>query len=176
MTEAPSDAARALREHSAFEETADGYVCTTTPFDATVDPLPADAEGRDAQFRVVVELPTLDAVVADETVADVVADGWFETLELRLADAYDVAEVDPVADLEIDRGVETIVVQFHFIAWDADRGAESAKAIVNYVEGTYLQGVIPGYEYDEPVAGLLARASEQASSENGGATRGGTPL
>jgi len=46
--------------------------------------------------------------------------------------------------------------------------------VIDYVEGTYVQGVIPGYEYGEPVAGLLDRAQQNADSDD--ATRGGTPL
>lgn len=172
----PETARRALERHGAFELGEEGYDCTTTPFDATVTAAHVDAEGRDAEFVVRVSLPSLDAAVEGERVADVVAEGWFETLELRLEDAYDVAEVDSTAELTIDRRGDRIVACFRFVAWDADAGVANAKAIVDYVEGTYVQGVIPGYEYGEPVAGLLSRASEQASSDDAGARRGGTPL
>jgi len=174
--EEPDAAARSLADHRAFERSEDGHAVTTTPFEATVTATPAEAEGRDAAFEVVVEVPTLDAAVAEAVVADVVEDGWFETLALRLEDAYGVAEVDALADPEIERTGDRVLARFEFVAWNADAGVADAKAIVDYVEGTYVQGIVPGYEYAEPVASLVSRATHQADGEDGGARRGGTPL
>ncbi|HMB50132.1 MAG TPA: DUF5813 family protein [Natronoarchaeum rubrum] len=174
MTDDVSDAARrALERHGAFEADADEYRCTTTPFDAvaTLSPAPGD---RDATFEVEVRVPTLDAVVESETVAEVVEDGWFDTLERRLDDAYDVVKSSDRLDPEIERFDDEVVARFGVQAWTADQGADDAKALIDYVEGTYVQGVIPGYEYGEPVAGLLNRAQQNADSE--GTNRGGTPL
>ena len=33
--------------------------------------------------------------------------------------------------------------------------------MIDFVEGTYVQGVIPGYEYTEPVSDLLSAARQQ---------------
>ena len=49
------------------------------------------------------------------------------------------------------------------------RAVEDAAALVEYVEGTYVQGVIPGYEYGDPVAGLLDRARGAAEGRSEGA-------
>jgi hypothetical protein len=168
-------AERALERHAALERSDDGHEVTTTPFEATVRSEPARPDGRDARLDVELSMPSLDAAVADD-VAAVVEEGWFETLELRLEDAYDVVEVDPLEDPEIELSGSTVEVSFSFLAWNAGSGVDDAKAIVDFVEGTYVQGVIPGYEYEDPVAGLLDRATQQAGGEDGGAERGGTPL
>ncbi|MFB6305150.1 MAG: DUF5813 family protein, partial [Haloferacaceae archaeon] len=34
------------------------------------------------------------------------------------------------------------------------------------VEGTYVQGIIPGYEYTEPVASVLSEARRAAGAED----------
>jgi hypothetical protein len=176
MSDESTDPGRpALENHAALERSENGHEVTTTPFDATVRSAPADAEGRDARFDVDVSMPSLDAAVADD-VAAVVEDGWFETLALRLEDAYDVVEVDPVQDPEIELEGSTVEASFAFLAWNASNGVDDAKAIVDFVEGTYVQGVIPGYEYEDPVAELLGRATQQAGGEDDGAERGGTPL
>jgi hypothetical protein len=39
-----------------------------------------------------------------------------------------------------------------------DQAVSDAKAVVDFVEATWIQGLIPGYEYDEPAASLLNRA------------------
>ncbi|AGN00206.1 hypothetical protein L593_01265 [Salinarchaeum sp. Harcht-Bsk1] len=177
MNDESNDAAgRAFDANPAFERSADGYAVTTTPFEATVRAESIDHEGRDARFHVEVTMPSLDAAVADERVGDVVQDGWFETLALRLEDAYDVAEVDAASDPEIALRDSTVEARFSFLAWNADTGVADAKAIVDFAEGTYVQGVVPGYQYDDPVAGLIDRATQQAGSEDSGAKRGGTPL
>jgi hypothetical protein len=115
---------RAFRLHDGFERDDDTYVVTTTPFDGRVslsDPI-----------EVTVRMPTLSAVVSDDSVADVVETGWFETLELRLEDAHTVVSADEA----------------------------TPPTIVDFAEGTWMQGLIPGYDYDEPAAGMLNRAHQ----------------
>jgi len=41
------------------------------------------------------------------------------------------------------------------------RGVDDAGALIDFVEGTYVQGVIPGYEYTAPVSDLLSAARQQ---------------
>jgi len=53
-----------------------------------------------------------------------------------------------------------VVVEFAFTDINERRGVDDAAALVNYVEGTYVQGLIPGYEYVDPVAGLVDRARQ----------------
>lgn len=169
--ELPDPARRALERHGAFEAGKEGYTCTTTPFDAVVTASEAVGE-HDTTVEIEVRVPTLDAVVVGETVGPAVEDGWFETLELRLEDAYHAADASDTEEPVIERDRETITATYAVHAWNAGRGIDAAKAVIDYVEGTYVQGIIPGYNYDEPVAGLLNRAQQNADSE-GGAGEGG---
>lgn len=151
-----SEAEQALAEHSAFEETPDGYSVTTTPFQAQVR-LADAADG--VYYQITVRTPTLDAAVASEDVADVVEDGWFETLQRRLADVGGAVRVSPdTPTAEIDRTTDEVVVESGFRTTNPSRGASDAKALVHYVEGTFVEGIIPGYTYRDPVASLRERA------------------
>lgn len=179
MTEAglADELRRALERHDAFEPADEAtYESTTTPLTAHVTGRSEDDEAWNVRITVLVDLPTLDAVT-EETVADVVEDGWFETLSLRLEDAYDAPDVDPVAEPAVERDDDRVEATFRFRARSADHGVEDAKAIVDFVEGTYVQGVIPGYTYQDPIAGLLSQARARGGDDgDGGAERGGTPL
>ena len=165
MTDRLAAAERALASRGGVEREGDGFVATTTPFDATVRLEPVDGAVR---YVVEVVLPTLDAVVADETVARVVRDGWFETLERRLEDLDGAlrASADPPT-VERDEAAGTVTVRAAFDSARPDRGAADVVALVGYVEGTYLEGVIPGYAYREPVAGLIERARERSGAPAG---------
>ena len=162
MADRLETAERALATRGGFERRDGAFAATSTPFDATVDL--ADAEGA-VRYELEMALPTLDRVVADETVAPVVEDGWFETFERRLEDVGGAlrAEPDAVA-VERDERDRTVTVTAAFEATRPDHGAEDAAALVGYVEGTYLEGVIPGYTYREPVAGLLERARDRSGA------------
>jgi len=164
----PEAVGSAAAGRSAFEQAGDGYRVTTTVFEARVT---ATAVGEWATaFAVTVEVPTLDCAV-DGDVGPAVAEGWLDTLERRLADAPSAtrARVDvETFDVESDGDVVTVVYGFEF--GDAGRGLDVAKTFVEYVEGTYVEGVVPGYDYEPPVADLLAEASQ------GDGERGGTPL
>ncbi|TMT85679.1 hypothetical protein E2L06_03350 [Haloterrigena sp. H1] len=176
MTDLPAPVDRALDSHDAFDRTDDGYDLTTTVFETTVTA--EDAEGkRDGRFRVTVALPTLDAAVADETVADVVEDGWFETLERRLQDVFGVAHTNTYDEPTLERDAGEVRVHLEYTAWDASEGVEDAKALIEFVEGTYAQGIIPGYDYRGPAATLLENAQQrgqQAADEEG--SSGGMPM
>lgn len=128
MTAFPDPVARELEAHDAFEPADnDTYRLTTTVFEATV--IASDAEGkRDGEFTVTVSLPTLDAAVANEAVASVVEDGWFETLERRLEDVFSVAHTGTHDDPIVERDTESVTVTLEYLAWDAAEGVEDAKA------------------------------------------------
>ncbi|WP_205427157.1 DUF5813 family protein [Halorussus sp. MSC15.2] len=165
---------RAFRQHPHFERTGDGEFGTPEkPFENVVTV--ADADEGSHRYEVVARTPMLDAVVEGETVADVVEDGWFETLELRLEDAHTVANAD-AAPPEIEREGDEVVATVEFESADPEQAAEDALAIAEFVEGTWVQGIIPGYEYREPAAGLRERA-QQNYNENGveGADGAGGP-
>lgn len=144
----------ALADHKAFERDEEAFVVRTTAVDGRVR-----VEERDAGVVLAVRasVPTIDAVVADETVAPVVQEGWFETFERRLEDVGGVtrgAPEPPTATLEESE----VVVETDLVADQPQRAVDDAKAIVEYVEGTFVEGLIPGYSYREPAAGLLSRA------------------
>lgn len=160
---------RELESHDAFGRTDDGYELRTTVFDTIVTA--DEAEGkRDGRFLVTVSVPTLDAVVVDESVADVVEDGWVETFERRLGDLFGLAHTDTHEDPVLERDDREVDVILEYVAWDAGDGVEDAKTLIEYVEGTYAQGIIPGYEYRGPAAELLDSAQQRgrrAADEEG---------
>ncbi|QLG50392.1 DUF5813 family protein [Natrinema halophilum] len=170
MTDLPGPIERELESHGAFTRTGGDYDLTTTVFETTVTA--DDAEGkRDGRFSVTVVLPSLDAAVADEIVAGVVEDGWFETLERRLQDVFGVAQTSTHAEPAVERDDDEVRVRLEYTAWDAAEGVEDAKALIEFVEGTYAQGIIPGYEYRGPAATLLENAQNrgrQATDDDDG--------
>ncbi|WP_227374612.1 DUF5813 family protein [Haladaptatus halobius] len=144
---------RAFSLHDGFEGDGSGiYVATTTPFEGI-------ARTDDERVEVTVRAPMLSTVVEDETVADVVETGWFETLELRLEDAHTVVSADEATPPDIERVGDKVVLSLSFSGYP-DKAADNAMAVVDYVEGTWIQGIVPGYEYGEPAAELLTRARE----------------
>ena len=159
--DALSRAGRAFRAHGSFEQRdEDAFESVTTPFDAAVSVAAGD-DGR-VRLAVSVTVPMLDAVTADD-VAPVVEDGWYETFELRVTDVGGVATADEV-ETSVTRQGDEATVEMVYEDVDARRGADDANALVSFVEGTYVQGVIPGYEYTDPVASLVSRAQDAAGS------------
>jgi len=154
--EARERAETTLEEHGAFEREGDGFSTTSAAVDARVR---AEADGADVVYRVTVRVPTIDAVVAGETVAPVVREGWYETFERRLEDVGGVTRDEPTAPtVELDESADEVVVETEIEAGHPELAAGDIKAIVDYVEGTFVEGLIPGYTYREPAAGLLERA------------------
>jgi hypothetical protein len=154
---------RAFQDHDAFEEDRPGYDMKTTAFEATAT---AEASDGEWDFSVTVRVPTLSAVTVEE-VGPAVAKGWLETFELRLEDAYDVARTTDTDAPKVSTNDGTVRAVFGFWSSDPHRGVEDAAAVVEYVEGTYVQGVVPGYDYRDPVAGLLSRARETGQGGSG---------
>jgi hypothetical protein len=169
--ELPDAVEQALDHHDAYDRAEDGsYRLTTTVFDGRVTA--EDAEEWRTAYTVIVRAPTLHAATADE-VGDAVADGWFETLELRLEDAPKATRADVELDeFSVERDGEDVVTTYEFTLGSADRAADVAKAFVEYVEGTYVEGIVPGYSYEGKVADLVS----DASSGGGDGEVGGTPL
>jgi hypothetical protein len=112
------------------------------------------------------------STVANDQVGPAVEEGWFETYERRLEDAAGAVRESVDVDDEVFESDGDAVAVFEFEWADADRAAEIAKALVEYAEGTYVEGVVPGYEYGDPVASMLS----QATQGEGDGSRGGTPL
>jgi hypothetical protein len=158
MSEVPGRVRRAFADHSGFEEAGiDEYVSTATPFDAVVAVDTAE-DGR-VQFTVEIRVPTLSAVV-DGDVASVVEEGWTETFELRVEDVGGVTKVDHGLDPTIRHLDDELVVTVEYTDINERRGVDDAAALVTFVEGTYVQGVIPGYDYTDPVASLVSSAKD----------------
>ena len=161
---------RAFRQHPSFEKRDEAeFETTSTPFENTTfaDENPA--------YGVEVRAPMLDAVVDGEEVADVVETGWFETLELRLGDAHTVTRSDEATPPEIDREGDEVVVSVEFEQSDPEAAPEDALAIVEYVEGTWVQGIIPGYEYREPASQLVEQATQNYDEGEQSDGSGGPP-
>lgn len=164
MSDASDRARRAFRDHGSFEQVDETtYESTTTAFDGRVEVSPAE-DGR-LRFDVTVRVPMLDAVTADE-VAPIVEEGWYETFELRVKDIYGVTRKEHELEPEVaERGREA-VVEASFEDINERRGVDDAGAVINYVEGTYVQGIIPGYDYVEPVTNILSQAQRNAGGSD----------
>lgn len=167
MRELPTEVRRAFDEHPSFEPAPEPglFRSTTTPFDALVD---AFADGETAVLEVVVRVPMLDEVTV-ERVADVVEDGWYDTFELRVVDVGGVTKAErdasPSVRRSVDDGTRVAVVEATVEDENPRRGVDDAKAIIDFVEGTYVQGVIPGYDYEEPVVDLISQAHATGGSD-----------
>lgn len=167
MSELPGRVRRAFGDHGSFEQTDDGtFESVTTPFEGVVDADTA-ADGEIA-FDVTVRVPMLDEVV-DGEVAAVVEEGWFETFSLRAVDVSGVTsterDLSPAVSEAVHDGTRVAVVEAGFTDINERRGVDDAGALIDFVEGTYVQGIIPGYDYTDPVAGLIDRARQTAGSD-----------
>lgn len=163
MSELPGRVRRAFRDHDAFEQAGDRrFRATSTLFDADVV-AEADDDGR-VTFAVTVRVPMLDAVTEDE-VADVVEEGWYETFRLRVTDVGAVTERDRELSPTVNDAGDEAVVAASLSDIDERRGVNDAAALIDFVEGTFVQGVIPGYDYTDPVASILAEARQAGGSD-----------
>ena len=143
-----------------------GYTVTTTTFDGSVE---VGAEGGTIVLSVTASVPMLDAATED-AVASVVEEGWFDTIELRIEDV-DGALRGGDAEVSVRQAGDEAIVEVELRDLDATRAVADAVAVAEYVEGTYVEGIIPGYEYADPVAQLIQQAADAA-----GGSKGGTPL
>lgn len=114
------------------------------------------------EIVLVQEVPMLDATVVGETVAPVVEDGWFYTFERRVGDVTNVTKVD-LGEPSIDREGEKVHIEVRLQA--GDEGPEAVIAAASYIEGTWVEGIIPGYVYDETVQSIRIRARQNAQDQ-----------
>lgn len=164
MSELPGRVGRAFRDHAAFEEVETGrYESVTTPFEGVVNVDVVD-DGR-LQFHVTVRVPLLDEVTEDH-VADVVEDGWYETFALRVEDIGGVTAAGHDLEPTVERTGRQAVITVSFADINERRGADDAGAVIDYVEGTFVQGIIPGYEYTDPVTSLIDTARQSGGSKS----------
>ncbi len=194
----PDDATAALDAHDAFtrvassEDAAGGanraaaaldgpaYAVASTGFDAAVTA--SEREGYADGYAVAVAVPSLDATTVDH-VAPAVATGWFETMERRLAEAPKstraAVDLETFRLADADESGDELVVRYAYAFGDAARAVAIAKTFVEYVEGTYVESTVPGYEYEGVVGDLLASATSTGATgagADGEGERGGTPL
>jgi len=170
MTDVPEDVAEVFGGRDAFVASGDGFVVETTSFDGRVTA--SDREDWRTDYTVTVRAPTLQAATAD-AVGDAVADGWLDTFRRRLEDAPKATRVAvDLDDYTVERDGDEVVVTYRFSLGGEREAADAAKAFVEYVEGTYVEGIVPGYEYVGVVADLMNSASTGGSE----GSRGGTPL
>ena len=162
----PEQAVRAFETHDAFERDGDGFAVTTTTFVGRVTAEPTDDPS--IHYTLEVRAPTLQAATADE-VGEALVEGWFDTYELRLEDAPTAVR----GNLELDEqrvvaeGDEAVAV-FGFEQENADRAPDVVKAVAEYVEGTYMEGIVPGYDYVPPVSKMLSQARQSGGDGGGG--------
>ncbi|WP_338729784.1 DUF5813 family protein [Haladaptatus sp. DJG-WS-42] len=156
----PERAVRAFDAHDDFTTDEDRFVSTESQFPAHVTV--AETDDWALVYRVIVRAPMLSAVAEDE-VHEVVEDGWFETFELRLEDAPGAVVQDiEFSEFDVTARDGDVVVTFGFEYGNAGTAPELAHALIDYVEGTYMEGVIPGYTYRSPVAEMVSRAHQSS--------------
>ena len=161
MSELPPGIERAFRLDSAFESAEAGFSLTTFPFHAHVT---FDRDDEDVSYLITFTLPTLNAVVIDDDVPAIVQEGWRETLERRLQGADGCSSALEELIVKSMQNDEHLEVTMTFVRpVSAAPAVDVVLALATYVEGTYLQGIIPEYSYDSPVAELLDRAKEHGS-------------
>ncbi|WP_276272836.1 DUF5813 family protein [Haloarcula litorea] len=170
MTDVPADVADVFDGREGFIADGDGYELETTAFDGRVTA--SEREDWRTDYEVTVRVPSLSAATADE-VGEAVREGWLDTLERRLEDAPKSTRVAVELDAyTVARDGDDVVVTYRFSLGGEREAADAAKAFVEYVEGTYVEGIVPGYDYVGTVAGLMDSASTGGSE----GSRGGTPL
>ena len=145
-------------DHRRFERVDSDFEPTTTDWDATV------AVGDDT-VHIEVVVPTLAEATA-EPVADVVEDGWYDTFERRVVDAEGVTLAEDVDVTDVSREDGDITVEISMSPRTGNT-ADDALALVNFVEGTWFQGVIPGYDYVEKVQEMRQQAAQNVESTEG---------
>lgn len=160
-----SRGADALAAHDAFEETAEGFSLSTTTVETRVN---AETRPDGVAYAVEIRAPTIDSATVDE-VGQTVSTDWFETYRRRVQDAPSASRHNVELDeTQVFEEGPDVVVRYRYTWGEPPTGVDIAKTLIEYVEGTYVQGIIPGYEYTDPVSRLLSQASQ------GG--EGGTPL
>ena len=165
----PERAERSFAGHDAFERDGDGFLVTTTRFEGRVTA--AETDEWALEYTLTVRAPMLRRAI-DGEVGDAVEDGWFDTYERRLEDAPKSTRADvELSGFEVREEAGDAVAEFTFEFGNTDRAPDVAKALAEYVEGTYAEGIVPGYDYRGVVAELLGDAAS-----TGDGSRGGTPL
>lgn len=164
--EYPDEMAIVLADADAVNRTEAGYRITATAFEGTLEVTGSEVPGWTVTLSV--RVPSLDSVTTDRVTPAVETD-WLRTLQRRLEDApmatrrsvtLDAFSVEPT-DGHVD-------IEYTYTHDSAQGAVDIASTFAEYVEGTYVETVIPGYEYEPPVSDLLSDATD--------GEKGGTPL
>ena len=158
IEDVPETARSAFENHDSVALGEEGFEITTTVFDGFV----TASEGPKWKhtYTVSVYVPTLEAA-ATEAIGPAVLDGWQDTLERRLEDAPKATRASvELVDFDVERIDEELQITYSFEWGNETKATEIAKTFVEYVEGTYVEGLVPGYEYEAPVSDLITSASD----------------
>ena len=167
MTElTPERFDRAFDAAEPCERREECFELTTTEFGGRVDV--RDSREWELEYGLEIRVPTLDAAT-EGAVGPAVQQGWFDTLALRVEDAPGAVLHDvELSGLEVERSGETVLVEFRFRWGNAEQVPAIAKAMAEFVEGTFVEGIVPGYDYGPEVSGLLSAARSSGGDEEGG--------
>lgn len=145
------------------------YTLETTAFDSRVQSRKAESDIDTVRTTLTVRVPSLDTAV-EESVGPNLLDGWFDTFERRLEDAPGAVRETVTFDectAQLTNGEVIVTLSFSVPDDWAARAPDIAKALAEYVEGTYAEGIVPGYTYSPPVSELLASARNDGSEHGG---------
>ncbi len=154
----PTGAARdALARASTAVPTEMGsFSLEVTVFTISVEP--SSVDGQPA-FDLRVLVPPL-GMVTEEPIPSVVEDEWFRTFELRLADIAGATRGHHSLAVHTERGPAMIAVDITVADQNLDRALDDITAVAEYIEGTYVEGLIPGYSYTDVARTLRERATD----------------
>mgnify|MGYP006294282923 CR=1 FL=1 len=85
------------------------------------------------------------------------------TFERRIEDVSGVVEA-PMDEPAVQRDGDVIRIETRIAVGDHAKPDEILAA-ANYIEGTWVEGIIPGYDYDDRVQAIRNRARQQAREE-----------
>ncbi|PNW33234.1 UNVERIFIED_CONTAM: hypothetical protein BEN50_18895, partial [Euhalothece sp. KZN 001] len=136
----PAGAARdALgRASTAVPTEAGSFSLEVTVFTISVEP--SSVDGQPA-FDLRVLVPPL-GMVTEEPIPSVVEDEWFRTFELRLADIAGATRGHRSLAVDTERGPAMIAVDITVADQNLDRALADITAVAEYIEGTYVEGLI----------------------------------
>lgn len=167
----PEHITRELADYDALELREDGCQIASITFDSELSVDTGGAESAATEkllYTLTVHVPSLKSATVDDVGTAVGAD-WFRTLKVRLVDApKSTRRTVDIDSCTVERDGDEVLIEYIFRCESPKTAADIAKAFAEYVEGTYVESVIPGYEYEPPVATLLSQASQ--------GEKGGTPL
>jgi len=93
--------------------------------------------------------------------------GSIETFELRVVDVGGVTRGDHEFDPTVAVAADEITVDFELTEINERRGVDDAGALINFVEGTYVQGSSPATSTPSRSTGCSPRRANRATAAAG---------